>query len=217
VPVACFRTVDLQHPLRVITPTLDGDILALLAAGEVQLSGREIGRRIGASQEGVRRTLERLVGEGIVLRERAGNAHLYRLNRRHIAAPWIEQLGAARTQLIERLCEAIGRWRIRPVAAVLFGSAARGEASAASDIDILVVRPHRTDVDDPAWRRQVSDLESDAAASTGNDARVIEYSDQEVRRLWNDEPLLAVAAADGIELFGSLRRLRPRGKKRSRR
>jgi predicted nucleotidyltransferase len=211
-----LETVDLRHPLRVITPTLDGDILTLLAAGELHLSGREIGRRIGASQEGVRRTLERLVGEGIVLRERAGNAHLYQLNRRHISAPWIERLAATRAQLIDRLREAIGAWQLRPAAAVLFGSAARGDASAESDIDMLVVRPHEINMDDPTWRRQVSELESEAAASTGNDARAIEYSDEEVRRIWNDEPVLAAAAAEGIALFGSLRRLSPRTKRRRR-
>lgn len=202
--------MDLRRPLRVITPTLDGDVLGLLAGGELKLTGREIGRRIGASQEGVRQTLDRLVRQGIVLRERAGNAYLYQLNRQHLAAPCIEQLASLRLQLIGRLRQVIEAWRIPPAAAVLFGSAARGDAEQTSDIDILLIRRARIDADEPLWREQVVELESLATALTGNDTRVTEYSNDEVERLRGTEPLLEAAGAEGIELFGSMKSLRRR-------
>jgi predicted nucleotidyltransferase len=209
--------MDLHRPLAVITPTLDGDVLGLLAGGDLDLTGREISRRIGASQEGVRRTLERLVGQGIVVRERAGNAYLFRLNRRHVAAPWIEHLAALRLELVGRLRAAIDHWHVPPFAVVLFGSAARGDADQRSDLDLFVVRPTGTDHDDANWRRQVTELETDAAAATGNDARVVEYSEEEVRRLWSVEPIFAIVANEGIELSGSLLSLKPRPKRRNRR
>lgn len=204
--------------MSLITPGLDGDVLALLAAGQIKLSGREISRRIGASQEGVRRVLERLVAEGIVVRERAGAAHLYQLNREHLAAPPIERLSAMRMELIERLRRAIAAWTTAPAAAVLFGSVARGDATPSSDIDLLVVRPRAIDGDNAAWRRQMTELVVQTKVMTGNDVRVVEYSNHEASALGRTERVLAAAADDGIPLAGSLRPfVTSGGKKRKRR
>jgi predicted transcriptional regulator len=196
--------VNLQRPFQVVAPTLDGDVLTLLARAERSLTGRAIEREIGASHGGVRRALEHLVTEGIVSRERAGRAFLYRLNRDHLAAPWIEGLALIRLELIERLRQTISKWQLPPDASVLFGSAARGEAGTESDIDLLVIRPATVDPDDQIWREQVSTLQSAAASWTGNDIRVLEYGADELDRA---ESVLDAAAAEGVELHGSLRRL----------
>jgi predicted nucleotidyltransferase len=196
--------MNLQRPFQVVAPTLDGDVLTLLARADRSVTGRAIEREISASHGGVRRALEHLVAEGIVSRERAGRAFLYRLNRDHLAAPWIEGLAFLRLKLIERLRETISDWQLPPDASVLFGSAARGEAGTESDIDILVIRPAAVDPDDPTWREQVRALEVAVASWTGNDARVLEYGADELDRA---EPVLETAAAEGVELYGSLRRL----------
>ncbi len=196
--------MNLQRPFQVVAPTLDGDVLTLLARADRPLTGRAIARESGGSHGGVQRALEHLVAEGIVTRERAGRAFLYRLNRDHLAARWIEGLASLRLELIERLRQTVATWRVPADAVVLFGSAARNEAGQRSDIDLLVIRPTRVDYDDPAWREQVRTLESAAATWTGNDARVLEYAADE---LANEESVLDIAAAEGIELYGSLRRL----------
>jgi predicted nucleotidyltransferase len=196
--------MNLQRPFQVVAPTLDGDVLTLLARADRSLTGRAIEREIGASHGGVRRALEHLVEEGIVRREPAGRAFLYRLNRDHLAAPWIEGLASLRLELIERLRQTISGWELPPDAGVLFGSAARGEAGMRSDIDLLVIRPAGVDADDPLWREQVSILESAAASWTGNDTRVLEYGAAE---LDGPEPVLDAAAYEGVELYGSLRTL----------
>lgn len=203
-------SMDFQRPLGAVTPTLDGDVLAVLARADVALTGREIQRRIGASQDGVRGALDRIMRQGIVRRERAGRAYLYRLNREHLAAPWIEGLASLRLQLIERLRDTLRSWQLQPVAAVLFGSAARGDAGRESDLDILVVRPSDCQPDDPTWREQLMSLESSGVAWTGNDVRLLEYGEAEVRADRDREPVLDAAAAEGVELVGSLRRLRSR-------
>ena len=198
-----------RYPFRVVTPTLDGDVLRVLAEAEASLTGREINRRVGhSSHEGVRLALDRLAGQGIVGRTRAGTAILYRLNRDHLAAPWIEGLASLRLQLIDRLRTALEGWAIRPSLAVLFGSFARGDAGRESDLDLLLVRPRGCDEDDATWRDQVSLLEAAASAWTGNDARVLEYGEAEARRLGRSEPVLAEAASEGVELAGSLGTLR---------
>jgi DNA-binding transcriptional ArsR family regulator len=205
--------VDLTRPLAVITPTLDGNVLALLAAGEVKLSGREISQRTGSSQEGVRQVLSRLVKQGIVLRERAGRTHLHALNREHLAAPPIIRLATLRLLFIERLRDEIAAWSVPPAAVALFGSIARGEATADSDIDILVVRSRFTSADDPVWRRQLSHLATNATAMTGNDCRLAEFARTEAHA---GHALIASARDEGIDLFGSLNLLQPRRRRRRR-
>jgi hypothetical protein len=120
--------MDFAHPLRVVSPTLDGDVLAVLAGADDEFSGRRIHRVMGhGSEPGVRKAVERLVDQGVVLRSQAGRANLYRLNRLHLAAAAIESLAAARAELTARLREAIAGWKHPPLCAVLFGSAARAE------------------------------------------------------------------------------------------
>jgi DNA-binding transcriptional regulator YhcF (GntR family) len=208
--------MDLARPLRVIAPTLQGDVLGVLAKGDRVLTGRAVAREIGnASVSGVQRALDRLVSEGIILRENAGRAYLYRLNREHLAARWIEGLASLRLQLIERLIELVGSWETAPVVAVLFGSAARAETGSESDLDILIVRPRGCDEDDAGWREQLMELESSAAAWTGNDARVLEFDEEEIRGLAASEAVIQAAASEGIELYGSRRLLRPQRRRRS--
>jgi predicted nucleotidyltransferase len=196
--------MNLQRPFQVVAPTLDGDVLTLLARADRPMTGRAIARESGASHGGVQRALEHLVAEGIVTRERAGRAFLYRLNRDHLAARWIEGLASLRLELIERLREMVAAWQVRADAVVLFGSAVRNEAGQRSDIDLLVIRPATVDYDDLVWREQVRALESAAATWTGNDTRMLEYAADEIA---NEEPVLDIAATEGIELYGSLRRL----------
>lgn len=194
--------------MQVVTPTLDADVLCVLARADVELTGRELQRLAGhGSHQGVRNAAERLVREGVVERRSAGNAHLYRLNRDHVAAQWIEKLATLPEQIVERLRDDIAGWMQPPALAMLFGSVAAGRGTSASDIDLLIVRPEGCDPDDWTWSRQLSDLQALATACSGNDARVLEYSQDELA-LEAQEPVLSSAYREGIELYGSRRILR---------
>lgn len=200
--------MDFRRPLQLVTPTLDGDVLSVLARAEAEMTGRELQRVIGhGSHQGIRNAADRLAGQGVVSRRSAGNANLYKLNRDHVAASWIEGLASLPTQVLDRLREAINQWERHPKLVVLFGSVARGEATPQSDLDLLVVRPADCEPDEPVWQEQLSKLQVQASAWTGNDARVLEFGEQE---LTEGEPqqVLLDAARDGIELYGTLRLLR---------
>ncbi|MBA3809659.1 MAG: nucleotidyltransferase domain-containing protein [Solirubrobacterales bacterium] len=200
--------MDLARPLLVATPTLDGDVLEVLAGADVEFSGRELARQVGrGSVEGIRRAADRLVGQGIVLCRPAGSAHLYRLNREHLAAPSIEGLACMREELLARLRALISAWELQPCVALLFGSAARGEARAASDLDVLVIRPAGHEPDSSPWQDQLLALQRSASAWTGNDTRVLEYGEGEVAAA-SSERVLEEALHDGVELFGKRRVLR---------
>ncbi len=201
--------MDLKHPFRIVTPTLDGEVLRTLAGTTRALTGRQVERLVGdKSHEGIRRVLARLVEQGIVSQEPAGPAFHYRLNREHLAAPYVEGIASLRLRLIEMLRTAIGNWTTPPSLAVLFGSAGRGEASTRSDLDVLVIRPRGVDPDDQTWRDQLDQLATEATCWTGNDTRFLEYGEEEVEEFGEDEPPLRAAAGEGVALYGSLHSLR---------
>lgn len=200
--------MDLQHPFRILTPNLEGDILSLLSRAEKSYSGREVQRAVGASQDAVRLALRRLATQGIVTPEPGGGrAILYQLNRDHLAAPWIQGIASLRLELIERLRSEVQEWAVQPAAAVLFGSAARNEATETSDLDLLFIRRAKISPDDNAWHEQLLSLSEAATRWTGNDARALEYGEDELINLVGQEPMLQDAADEGVDLSGSFRRL----------
>jgi predicted nucleotidyltransferase len=199
--------MDFRRPLTVVTPTLDGDVLGALARADAEFSGRELARHVGhGSTEGIRRAADRLVAQGVVSRRPAGAAHLYQLNREHLAAPWIEGLAGLRQQLIDRLRGLLASWDEVPCVVLLFGSVARGQATAASDLDVLVIRRSDCDPESDSWQAQLAELQRLATAWTGNDTRVLEFGEGEVSGS-ETESVLRDALRDGIELLGSRRTL----------
>jgi predicted nucleotidyltransferase len=195
--------MDFRRPFTLITPTLDGDVLTTLAAADVEFSGRELARRAGhGSTEGIRRAADRLAGQGLVLRRAAGGAHLYRLNREHIAAGWIEGIASLPEQVTARLRAIVAGWEAAASLAFVFGSVARREASSDSDLDILIVRSAGCGADSPVWRSQLLALQQAATDLTGNDARVLEIGEQSASE-GVAESVLRDVLRDGIPLLGS--------------
>jgi DNA-binding transcriptional ArsR family regulator len=198
--------VNVSRPYRLLSHPLDGSVLTALAATTRPLTGREVARVAPeGSQPGVSKALGRLVEAGLVDRQEAGNALLYSLNRDHVATPAAIALVEASATLIDRIGTQIDRWKRPPVHASIFGSVARGEAEATSDIDLLVVRPHDALPDDPAWRDQLDGLADDVRRWAGNVLSVSEVSEQDVERLARERPpIVEAVASDAITLHGPL-------------
>lgn len=192
--------MDVSEPTQVVTPTLDGPVLAVLVRAQRELTGLEVHRLCSrGSVDGVRRVLHRLVGQGVVQARPAGGALLFSLNRDHLAVPAIAQLTELRGELWRRLREVVAGWALPPVHAGVFGSAARGDGDEGSDIDLLVVRPDDLDGEDAIWVDQLDDLRRRVRAWTGNDAQIVELSAGELRRA-RREPTLVAATAEEIPL-----------------
>lgn len=212
--------MDLARPLTVITPTVDGDVLTVLARAEASFTGRQVHQVAGRhSERGVRNALHRLSAQGIVSRERVGSSDQYRLNRAHLAAPYIEALARLRDELLRRLASELDAWSVPAVFAALFGSAARSGMHIESDIDFLVLRPDSVDADDTDWRAQLDGLAASVTAWTGNDTRILEFGVREARAgLAADDGVLLAARDEGIVVHGPLtylsdlrRKVRSRG------
>jgi predicted nucleotidyltransferase len=147
-----------------------------------------------------------------VVVEQAPPALVYRANAEHLAMPALQALLRMEEQLRARLVENVAGWRLRPESVVVYGSVARGQATAASDVDVLVVRPDAIEPDEATWQRQVADLSDRVRRWTGRRASVVEMSPREVRDgLASREPFLVEADRDGWLIAGeALRELAPR-------
>jgi predicted nucleotidyltransferase len=177
------------RPHSAIVPSLDGDVLIALGSTLEPLTGRQVADRANrGSQSAVAVALDRLVAQGIVLRQEAGRAYLHTLNREHIAAPIVQQLADLRTELMRRIRGRIAEWPIQPLHASFFGSAARADGNADSDIDLLIVSPKGSGDEDEAWCDQVHQLSESVLAWTGNYAGIIELSAESLGLYRNDPP-----------------------------
>lgn len=194
--------MDLNRPLSSITPTLDGDVLAVLAnADDIFTTGRLHRLLPRASEQGIRKVLQRLVAHGLVLSNRAGNAYMYRFNRDHLAAPHIIGLAQIKQNLLDRLVDRLESWEIPPTYAAVFGSTARGSMTVESDLDLLLVRPDN--VDDDQWAAQVDSLVAEVTLWIGNDVRALEFSATEIATSGHREPVLRDVLDEGLTVAGT--------------
>ena len=188
-----------------VAPTLEGDVLVVLAGTTQPLTGRRVARlaRRG-SVAAVAKALDRLVRQGLVLRQEAPPASLYTLNRRHVAAPTVESLALIRTELLDRLRGAFSSWSIPPVHASMFGSAARQDGDTDSDVDLFLVRPAGVDAEDGMWSEQLHAIGDAILAWTGNHASIIDFSEQDIAQMRaENRPVLTDLRRDGIDLAGT--------------
>lgn len=226
--------MDLSDPTRAVTPTLDGTVLAVLAvAGKPLTVGQVTDQAVRGSEIGIRRSLGRLVEQGIVRATMMGRNLVHELNREHVAAGVADMLADLRPELWRRFREELEGWRPRPLYACVFGSAARGDGDEKSDIDLFLVHPPFAGEKKPRrlspsvlsqladalgaseaagqWQGQVDRLRSLVLRWTGNPLQVVDLSLHE----WRDppkahQPLLAEIQRDGVELIRSDPSLSPR-------
>ena len=134
--------MNLADPSLSWTSSLDGPVLSVLAEYDRPLTVAEIAEKAARGTEvGIRRVIQRLVAQGIVIGIAIGKRSGYVLNRQHVAADGVIQLTGLRRILWSRMAEHIARWPAKPILARVFGSAARGDGNETSDIDVLFVRP----------------------------------------------------------------------------
>jgi predicted nucleotidyltransferase len=190
-----------QHPLAVITPTLDGDVLAVLAAADAPYTVGTVKKILGGrSYEGIRKVLNRLTVQGTVTSQQVGSVTNYRLNRDHLAAPHIIALANLRASLMDRVRTHVEAWPTRPVWAALFGSAARGQMRPESDIDLFLVDPA---IDAERWEALVDQLARETTRWTGNDTRVLSMTETEVSAgAMTRDPILQSLLDDALTISG---------------
>ena len=191
----------LQNPFAALCTTgLDSQVLHVLCGTERLLSAADITGLLpeGGTRQGVQKSLGRLLDQGLVAEVRVGRSRAFQLNRLHLLADAALSIAAARRTLIDRIAAEADAWDTRPLCVTLFGSAARGEMSVHSDIDLLFILPDTTPTP------PIPELAADVTAWTGNDCRPLVYRAFEVTpaRIF-DEVL-----AEGIHITGDRNWLR---------
>ena len=131
----------MQHPISAILfPGYRRRVLGLLLLNpDEALHGREIARRTGLPSGTITRELVRLADAGILSRDRRGNQVLYGANR---ASPVFEELASILRKtsgLADVVAEALSTAKGSIDVSFVYGSVARGEEVAGSDIDVMVI------------------------------------------------------------------------------
>ena len=94
-------------------------------------------------------------------------------------------------------------WPTQPVATWLFGSAARGEAAATGDVDIMVVRQDQQS-DDEAWQQQLDELAAQVRRWSGNVCEILVLTDSELEAaVHRGDRLIDELRRDAIHLVGA--------------
>lgn len=196
--------VDFRRPVEAMIPGAQGRILAVLAETTAELNLRTIARLSGVSPAQASRVLPDLVTLGLVERREAPPSALFALIDDNVAGRIVRTLSQSRETVLEELGTLAGQMEPTPVSAIVFGSLARGEADALSDVDVVLVRPTDVDEDDEAWASSAERWRTAARRLTGNAVQVIEVDEGElVRRLRRPSELWADVLREGVVVHGS--------------
>jgi predicted nucleotidyltransferase len=133
-----FRVMDLlDRPLALFYDARRARTLDALLSSSVPMTGREVARRADLSPTTANLALGDLETAGLVRRRVDGRAYRWQLRDDNALVGQIRQL--ARVQDAEAAQVVVDALGAEPVSITLFGSAARGESGAASDVDLLLV------------------------------------------------------------------------------
>jgi len=131
-------------------------------------------------------------------------AVLVRLVPEHLAARSVLALADLRHTFLEEMRRSASGIDPAPVNVTLFGSFARRDDDAASDIDVVAVRPSAINEDDPAWSESISRWEHHVRRISGNAVNRIEVSEDEVATLLRSRrPLWRAIRQEGVVLLGA--------------
>ena len=197
--------VDVGSPLNSLIPTLDAVVLEVLAGTESGLGATQLARltRRG-TRPGHVRALDRLIRHGLVIAEPTNRGHMYRLNRNHVLIPALTAALGAREQFVLQLVQQVDRLQPAPIHASLFGSFARADGDADSDIDLLLVVEDDEVRNSERWQAQIRVLEDQVLGWTGNRLEALVFSRRTLAEaIRGDEPVITSLRIEGIHLSGT--------------
>lgn len=184
------------EPFGGLFPGPRGAVLSVLLRTGAPLTGRQVYAMVRDDHSlwSVQHVLADLTSLGLVERTPVGRANLYTVNEQHYAiAPLralLDPLAALREVAAAAGADAV----------ILFGSVARGEATAGSDIDLAVLAGG-------SWDGR-AELEDAVRARLGSDCDVLVFTPEQFERLAasGDEPVVQEILADGVALAGAIPR-----------
>ena len=195
--------MEFVRPIEALIPGVQGRVLSVLTETTADLNLRTIARLADVSVAQASRVLPHLVELGLVERWELPPSSLFRLVREHAAAGPLLSLARAWDAVVEKMGRTAGDLPVVPVSAIVFGSFARGEADAQSDIDTVLVRPSGVEESDDAWSASVEQWRDTVRRVSGNPVEVLEVrSDEIARRLHSRRQIWQDIRRDGLVVHG---------------
>jgi len=137
--------MDLSNPLGSLLPANEARALRVLARLESPISGRQVHALAGeGSYSGMRLALERLCVSGLVEGNPSSSSTNYAINRDHLLWQPIKDILESRSRLFRNIRNHLTNSpeddaEQLTLSVSLYGSVARGDSGAASDVDLAVV------------------------------------------------------------------------------
>ncbi len=120
-------------------PKVRAEVLARLLLSDKQWYGRELAQTTGMSHSTINTELKGLTAAGILVQERSGNRTYYKANPQSPLFPELRMLLIKTAGIADVLREALEPIRDKVRVAFIYGSIARGEERADSDVDLMVI------------------------------------------------------------------------------
>lgn len=186
--------MNFSDPFGGVIPGARGAVLAALLRTGQELTGRQVHAvvrdySLGAVQD----ALKAWEGLGIIESRTVGRAYVYRVEESHVAVEPLRALLDPLAALAGIVSEVVSD-SVESV--ILFGSVARGEANADSDIDLAVIAPGSWD--------QRGDLREAIRVGTGNESDILVFTHSSFAdAVDRGEPVVSEVVKDGVALIGS--------------
>lgn len=181
--------------------------LRVLAAAGGPITQREVARRAGIQVRSAQVALDDLVTLGLVARTQGGRDHLVTFDRRHHLAAAVEALYLTEADAFRALRERLDALvRAHPahrhaLSLAVFGSGARGDDVAGSDLDLFLVTADAVSRD--ALADALRSARDELHARFGVEPKPLAMTLAEARRLWRARrPPLPGIVADAIPICG---------------
>ncbi len=194
--------MDFRHPVEAVIPGAQGRVLAVLLNSTGDLNVRNIARIAGVSVAQASRVLPGLVDLGLVERREVPPSSLFRLVPEHIASKSLLALANARRGVFAELGLLAELVHPQPTSTIAFGSVARGDSEAESDLDLVIVRPGEL-LDENQWAESLEKFRISSQRACGNRVELLEVEAREIAArlaaqagVWND------VRREGIVVFG---------------
>lgn len=190
--------MNFGEPFGGLMPGARGAVLAVMLRTGAPLTGRRVHalvadrHSLGAVQQALR-DLDRL---GLITTESIGRAGVHHINQSHAAITPLRSL-ASPIEMLRTVVREVAGEQVEAV--IVFGSVARGDAHAGSDIDLVVIAP-------ATWDGR-ADLQQQVQERLGNDCDVLHLTREHFGLAPEDrEPVVADVLRDGVALVGRVPR-----------
>ncbi|MBI4326941.1 MAG: nucleotidyltransferase domain-containing protein [Chloroflexi bacterium] len=180
----------------IVSSRVKAEILRLLfGLRQPELHLRELARQSGLSLGSIQQELRRLTRVGVVIARKDGNRVYYRANSRHPVHGDVCSLVLKTNGLAGVLHQALQDQQVR--LAFVFGSIARGETRAESDVDLMVIGQ--------VGLRRLTQLLSGVAERLGREINphVLTSEEFQERKVRGDQFLTSILAAPKLFVKGT--------------